>query len=139
MRIPILMTFLLSVLSSQSAAARDIVCKMDVPPDSYYIAQEIRLKLGDFGEVSVKDKIIASTDRNMVAGSVSKENATRISISWEVKNAPADPLERKQNQPHLVVRLTIQKASGVARITVVDSLPRRPDLRSAQGICAFES
>lgn len=80
------------------------------------------------------DAIIASTDRQSVFGEVAVENAKRISIRWDLPNVKGDPQEYRFRDAHLVVRLTIQKASGAAVMTVVDAQNRGFDYR-AEGRC----
>ena len=54
---------------------------MDPQANRFYIAPEISLTVGDFGEVAVRDAIISSTGRKMVAGKVSKDDARRFSAT----------------------------------------------------------
>jgi hypothetical protein len=122
---------------SGTAFAQTVRCTMDQRTNAHYIAPEITLTLRDYGEISVRDAIIASTGLKLVHGTVSKENASRITLVWEVRNVPADPAEVRRYDPMLQVRLTIQKQGGAATMTIADTLYSDFSYRGT-GTCAFE-
>jgi hypothetical protein len=64
---------------------------MDQRMNRHCIAPEIALTLREHDEISVRDAIIASTGRELVHGTLCKENASRITLVWEVRNVPAVP------------------------------------------------
>jgi hypothetical protein len=112
------------------------LCKLDPTPASYYIALEVRRDVRENSEVVVRDAIIASTDRDRVIGEVSKDDARRLTILWEVRNVAADPREYRAYGSHLLVRLTIQRPGGAARMTILDAQSRRYEYRTV-GSCKF--
>jgi hypothetical protein len=128
--------FSLAVLVTQSASAEVILCKLDPTPASYYIAPEVRLEVRENSDVLVWDAIIASTDRDRVIGEVSNDDARRLTILWEVRNVATDPREYRAYGSHLLVRLTIQRPGGAARMTILDAQSRRYEYRTV-GSCQF--
>lgn len=122
---------------ADSSLARTINCSMLERSNSQYIAPEISLTLLDYGEVSIKDSIIASTGKKVVLGTVSSKNSRRISVYWEVRNVPADPLEFRSSRPKLQIRLTIQKQNGAAALSAVDLVHGNLSYRGT-GVCRFE-
>lgn len=94
------------------------------------------MTLGDPGEVTVRDAIIASTGRKFVRGSVAKNDAKRLPITWEAKNVPKDPADGRAHLPHLIIRLTVLKADGAARMTIQDGFYRDRGYQST-GKCRF--
>lgn len=128
----------IGVSSVTPAFARTVQCVMDVTPNRYYIAPEIQAKIGEFGQVAVTDAIILSTDRKQVIGTLPKDDAQRLSILWEVKGVTPDPTEYRAYGSHLVVRLTIQKADGSARMTISDAQARKYQYRT-KGTCRIKA
>jgi hypothetical protein len=128
------LTLLVSLFVGNAASSQSIQCKMDTRANSHYIAPEINLAFGDFDEVSVKDAVIASTGRKAVVGKVSKDDAARLSVIWEVKNVPPDPKETRAYPAQFAVRLSIQKSNGAAIITLVDTVFRKFQYKST-GVC----
>lgn len=125
-----------SLLGVSSAAADTIKCSMKQPFNPYYIAPNIEFEIGDFGGVVVRDALIASTGRESAYGEVAKDSATLLSIRWDVVGVKPDPNEfRLTTEPHLVVRLTIQKSDGSATMTVVDAQRRGTQVK-AKGKCS---
>jgi hypothetical protein len=135
----IILSILGTASLATSALAQSVKCTMDSSPARYYIAPEVSLVLGDFGEVAVRDAIIASTGRKMVPGSVATDDAKRLSILWEVRDPPTNPAETRAHGAHLLVRLSIQKSDGKARMTVLDVQARRRQSREYRttGACSF--
>lgn len=130
--------FLVVFLVAQSASAENILCRMETAPAPGYIAPEISLEVREQGDVMVKDAVIASTGRERVFGKVSKDDARRLSIVWEIREVPIKPSETRAFSLHFLVRLTINRADGAARITLFDTLVRENEYRSA-GTCRFSN
>jgi hypothetical protein len=123
-----------SILAAQAASAENIRCRFDTAPAPGYIAPEITLEVLEAGDVIVKDAVISSTGRERVIGAVSKDDGRRLSVVWEIKGVPPSPFETRAYDLNFLVRLSVQKADGAARITVVDLLVREKEYRSA-GTC----
>lgn len=127
---------LVNFLVAHSASAEDIRCRMQTAPAPSYIAPEITLKVLEAGDVIVKDSVISSTGRERVIGEVSKDDGRRLSVVWEIKGVPVNRSEGRAYDVQFLVRLSIQKADGMARITVIDTLVREKEYRSV-GTCSF--
>jgi hypothetical protein len=108
-------------LSAPHAGAETILCSFDASPNQVYIAPEITLDASDYGEVVVRDAVIAATGTNMLTGRVTQDNASSLTLSWEVRNVRPDPKLFSNGNVLLLVRLTIQKASSRARLFVLES------------------
>jgi hypothetical protein len=127
---------ILSVGSAQSATAESVVCRMDTAPAPAYIAPEISLQVGDRNDVFVKDAVIASTGRERVIGKVSKDDGRRLAVVWEISEVPAATSETRAYSVKLQVRLSISRADGAARITLVDTFYLDKSYIS-KGMCRF--
>jgi hypothetical protein len=126
----------IAFLTAETASAQVILCRMDQRPAPYYVAEEVSLEVRDLGDVIVKDAVIASSQRDRVIGQVSRDDASRISVTWEVRDAPVNPAENRENGAHLLVRLSIQKSDGKARMTILDARARKREYRTT-GACTF--
>lgn len=118
--------------------AKEVSCTMEGTSNPFYVSPEIRLTIGDFYEVSVRDSIIASTGRSQVIGAIARDDAARLAVLWEVRNVKPDPKETRAYPAHLLVRLSVEKASGAARMTIRDGQGRRYEYR-ATGTCRVEN
>lgn len=123
--------------SSASAQAGGMVCTISDRSNSYYLAPEITLSFHDYGEVSVRDSIVAEAGKKVVVGNVVRETAEKLSMSWEVRNIPADPREFRTSKPKLRIRLDIQKADGGATITASDLVHSNFVYRGS-GVCRHD-
>jgi hypothetical protein len=122
------------IVSSGAAMADRLQCTMTPGTATYYIAPIVTLDVNDFGRVRVTDSIITSTDAEFVFGEVANESASKLSIRWDVRNVKTDPQQEQFLDATLLVRLSIQKASGSATMTVLDAHRRGTQYR-AEGQC----
>lgn len=123
-------------LAAQSVSAESILCRMATASAPAYIAPEINLEIRDQNAVIVKDAVISSTGRDHVFGKVSGDDDRRLSIVWKLSEVPADTSETRAYSLTLQIRLSIQKADGAARITLVDTFYLDKSY-SGTGTCRF--
>jgi hypothetical protein len=126
----------LGFLAAQTASAESVICRLDPAPAPHYISQEVRLEVRDLGDVVVEDSVIASSGRERVIGKVSKDDARRLSVVWELRDVPVDPAETRAYALHFLFRLSVQRADGRAQMTIVDTLVREKSYRTT-GTCRF--
>jgi hypothetical protein len=125
---------ILCTLIAASAHADRLRCSLNPGKFIYYIAPVVNIEVNDFGRVRVADSIIESTDAEFVFGQVATESASKLSIRWDVRNVKTDPKQEQFRDATLLVRLSIQKASGSATMTVLDAHRRGAEYR-AEGRC----
>jgi hypothetical protein len=126
----------LGLMSARPATAEIVTCTLDPTSARYYIAPSVTLDLSEFDDVIVQDAIIVSTGRQKVIGKISKDDSARLTVLWEVRDVEPNPAEYRAYGAHLVVRLTIQRPSGTARMTILDAQSRRYEYRTT-GSCRF--
>lgn len=109
------------MISSVAALADRLQCTMEPGRAKYYIAPVVTVEVNDFGRARVSDAIVEASGANFVFREVAGDTAKRMAMRWEVRNVKPDPKEDRVRDATLVVRLTVQKASGAAVMTVLDA------------------
>jgi hypothetical protein len=121
-------------LAAWPTFANSLKCTFDPGVSTSYIASTIDLEIDGYGRAVIRDSVIAGTGRTSVFGEVVSDSASRLSIKWELRDVKGNPTENRYFDPHLVNRLTIQKADGASVLTVLDAANRGLDYR-AEGRC----
>ncbi|MCU0827365.1 MAG: hypothetical protein MUE52_08140 [Tabrizicola sp.] len=121
-------------LVANPGLADRLQCSFGPGSAATYIASTIDLDIDGYGRAVIRDAIISKTGRTSVFGEVVSDTASRLSIRWDVRDVKGDPSEERYQDAHLVNRLTIQKATGSAVLTVLDAATRGLDYR-AEGRC----
>ena len=127
----------LGVGAASAAWADSMTCRMDPTANGRYIAPSVSVTWDAFGTAKVSDAVIAATGRKGQTGEIAPSNGSKVIVLWEVPNVTPDPLETRRRDAHLVVRLTVQRASGAALMTVQDASNRKYSYRST-GACTFQ-
>ncbi|MCX7289213.1 MAG: hypothetical protein NTW20_17160 [Rhodobacterales bacterium] len=121
---------------ASAAFAETMVCRMDYAAHDRYIAPEVRLSWDAYGAATVTDSVIAGTGDPSVPGEISPGSAAKVIATWQVRGVSPDPLEQRRGDANLVVRLTVVRADGSARMTINDASNRKFSYR-ATGACRF--
>lgn len=107
------------------------VCTLQVGRQQAWVPTQVVIRREkDSDTVLVNDPIILQFVRRPVVGRVKTETATRITFAWELKNIQNDAGQRV---PNFLYRATVQKATGVVKITAIPS--GYPTTFSASGHC----
>jgi hypothetical protein len=126
----------LGLATASAAFGESMLCRMNGAAHDRYIAPEVRLTWDAYGSAKVTDAVIAATGRSFVPGEIAPGGTAKVIATWQVRDVKPDPLEQRRGDANLVVRLSVQRADGSARMTINDASNRKYSYR-ATGTCSF--
>jgi len=116
---PFLTTLALAGGLATTASATTYTCKMQDQSNSGWISPTIVVAHDEqSGEVVVNDILIKNINGRPLAGEVAIDNAKRTTFKWVIKGYTNTHGANRQYATELTYRITIQKSSRQATITM---------------------
>lgn len=94
---------------------------MDPANHPRYVAPSIDISYDDYGTARVTDGIIVAAGQGYVIGEVTVRPNKRMIVRWRVQDVKPDPREYRFRNADLIVRLTIETATGKASMSILDA------------------